>query len=325
MKIAVIKKTIIGSLLFFALSLCACKTVSDVESISKSGLFFDTVVTVTVYAPNKDKAELLADDCMDICSHYESLFNKNIATSDIAKINSSSGKSVNVDHDTALLIEEALDYSKKTGGKFDITINPVSVLWNFHEGLEHIPEKSELEKALSLVDHNKLTADTVNNTVTLSIPGGSIDPGGVAKGFIADKIADYLYEQKITGAIINMGGDIRLVGTKNGNDGFILALTLKDTSVATSGIYERALDSGGKRYHHIFDTKTGYSVDTDIESVTVITDRAVDADCLCTVCILEGYEKAAAYIESIPGTEAIFILTDKSVKITSGAEKCIRY
>ena len=164
-----------------------------------------------------------------------------------------------------------------------------------------------------------------------------MDPGGAAKGYVADRIAEYLNAQKITGAIINMGGDMRLIGQKSDggifnigiNDPFgkgscICSLSLTDKSVATSGTYERCFTKDGKTYHHILDTKTGYPADTDIVSATVITNDTEAADCLATACILLGSAKALPLIESLDYTEAVMILSDGTITQTSGAAAFIR-
>ena len=314
------------------ISLCGCDRSAIGKSTSKSGLYFDTVVSVEIYDSSSENTEDVLNGCMEICSHYENLFNKNIETSDIARINSNSGKSVKVDKDTVALLSEALKYCDSSDGLFDITINPVSSLWDFHEQNGDIPDASKIREALLLVDHNNIRIDEANNTVTLKKVGASIDIGAVAKGFIADRIADYLISCSVSSAIINMGGDMRLIGSKPSKEPFrigindpfgdgppLLVLSLSDISVATSGTYERYIMSNGKRYHHILDKNTGYSVQTDIESVTVITKRSVDADCLCTLCILLGYERASEFIEKTPETEAVFILSDGTVIGTPGA------
>ncbi len=303
--------------------------------VSVSGIYCDTIINIDIYGAGKD-SQTICDNCRNMCEHYQNLFDKNNPVSDIYAVNHSDSGKVSVDHDTALLLGKALVYSEKSDGLFDITIAPVSSLWDFHEENAHIPGDHEIMAALPLVDYTALSADPGNNTVTLK-KGMSIDPGGVAKGYIADRIAEYLLSCSITGAIINMGGDIRVIGTKPDNsmfsigindpfkDGTIgMALGISDMSVATSGIYERCFTSEGRTYHHILDPSTGYPVDTDIESVTVITESATDADCLCTLCILYGSEKAMELIENTEDTEAVMILTDNTMLTSSGASRFIR-
>lgn len=325
-----LKITVIS--LIFALCLISC---TKSAPVSKSGLYFDTIVSVELYGAGSD-ADALLDECMSMCDHYEKLFNKNISTSDIARINSSAGKSVTVDHDTVLMLSDTVKYSEMTHGRFDISVEPISKLWDFHDDKGVIPDPDKLKTACNHVGYKNIKIDTDADTVTLP-ECFSIDPGAVAKGFIADRIAKFLSDKHITGAIINMGGDMRLVGTKPGgsdfyigiNDPFdpgsvISTLSLNNICVATSGTYERCFINDGRKYHHILDPFTGYPADTDVESVTVISGTSFDCDCLCTVCILEGSQKSLELIESIPDTEAILILSDKTVLHSSGASTYIR-
>ena len=315
--------------------LAGCDQTSQ-SPYSRSGMYFDTVVSVDIYGPEEDP-DIILDECMNLCSHYEQLFDKNIPTSDIARINSGRASTTSVDHDTAVLIDKAIEYSRMTDGQFDITIAPVSALWDFHPGSEQIPSDADIRKALHFVDYHNITVDTVNDTVTTLTDNIRVDVGAVAKGYIADRIADHLGSYDIDGAIINMGGDIRMTGSKSDKENFIIgindpfdsgncieALSVSDTAVATSGLYERSFVTGRNRYHHILSVDTGYPVDTDVESVTVITADAVDADCLCTVAIISGSAKAMELMESLDSTEAILVLSDRSILMTSGAGRYIR-
>ena len=319
------------------MTLCGCARSGSAKAVSKSAVFFDTVVSVDIYPDNSAGSEEIAEKCLEICDHYQKLFDEKIKTSDIAKINSSAGQTVPVDHDTAVMISDALYYSSLSNGKFDITIDPVSDLWDFHEGTYRVPSDNDLEKACKLVDYRNVNADTKSNTVTLLSPGTSIDVGGAAKGYIADRIADYLKTQSITGAIINMGGDMYLLGTKPDKDlfnigindpdanGCVMSLYLSDCAVATSGTYERTITQNGQVYHHILDPRTGKSADTDIKSVTVISNSSMTSDCLCTVCILLGSDRSMQLIENLPDTEAIMILNDGSIIKSSGSDSLIRH
>ncbi|MCR5591420.1 MAG: FAD:protein FMN transferase [Lachnospiraceae bacterium] len=317
------------------LSLAACLSgcgLSGMPHAEKNGLFFDTVVSVEIYGKN---AEELAGQCMDKCAYYESIFDKNNPASDIARINSGGGSPVSVSSETVDLIKKSFKYSELSDGLFDITIGPVSSLWDFHKESEDIPSESDLKDACQKVGYKNVTVSDEDCTVTVP-EGYMIDAGAAAKGYIADRLAEFLSSDSITGAIINMGGDMRLVGTKpDGSlfnigindpeaDGVICAMYLSDESVATSGTYERCFYSGGKRYHHILDPKSGYPAETDIESVTVITPGALDSDCLCTVAIMLGSDRAIKLIESLDDTEAVILKTDGSILKTQGADSYIR-
>ncbi len=325
----------ISVIMLLASALAGCGRAAH---ITKSALFFDTVVSVELYGDDESALSAIADECMKMCGHYQELFDRHTAGSDIARINENSGQAVKVDPDTAELISKALEYSLLSNGEYDITIAPVSDLWDFHEGGNTIPDKDRLEKACRLVDHNNVSVDTSASTVTLLTEGSAIDVGGAAKGFVADRIASYLRGRSITGAIINMGGDMYLLGHKSDNKPFnigindpfnegqcVMSVSVSDMAVATSGTYERMFIKDGVRYHHILDPATGMSADTDIESVTVITKNALDSDCLCTVCLLLGSDEALKLIGSIPDTEVIMILTDSSIVMSEGASDYITH
>lgn len=315
-------------------SLAGCRN-STLPS-SASGVYFDTIVNIDIYGATQNDRERILDECMKMCARYQALFDKNTDTSDIARINHSDGTPVSVDKDTVSLILNADKYSVISNGRFDITIEPVSSLWDFHDDKGVIPDEKELEEAVSKVNHNNISVNEDDLTVTAK-DGAKLDPGGVAKGYIADRIAEYVSGCDITGAVINIGGDIQVVGAKPdeslfnigitdpGKNGVAAALTLSDTAVATSGTYERCFTANGKEYHHILDVQTGYPVSTDITSVTVVTKSAADADCLCTICILEGFRDAYELIEGTDDAEAVFILSDGSIKVTPGLDGKIRY
>ncbi len=332
----IIRSTVTFAIYILTLTLCGCSAHKDNTPYSRSGIYYDTIISVTLYGTEQSRANTILDECMTLCEHYEKLFDPDISTSDIAKINSSGSKPVKVDPDTIKCLQEALRYSEISNGKFDITIKPVSDLWDFHGESNIIPSSAAIGKAVSYVDYRKITVDPANNTVSLE-PGYSVELGACAKGFIAEKIKEYLSEKPITGAIINMGGDICLMGTKPDGSDYnigindpategepVMTLALHDICVATSGTYERCFESEGRIYHHILDTGTGYPVETDVLSVTVITGNALDSDCLCTLCVIEGSERALNLINSIPDTEAIIIRNDKKTLLSSGAGRYIK-
>ena len=331
----IIQKSLILSIIITSVTLSGCSLGINNTPVSRSGLYFDTIVSVTLYGAGSD-ADAILDECMAMCSRYEDLFDPNIITSDIAKINSSAGEKVYVDHDTAQCLIQTLAYSDISGGRFDITIKPVYDLWDWHANDPAVPPQERINAALPFVGYDKITVDPTDDTVTSSA-GTSVELGASAKGYIADKIGEYLKSQSITGAIINMGGDMSLIGSKPGGDAFTigindplrsgstaLTLYLTDTAVATSGTYERCFTYDGRKYHHILDTSTGYPVQTDIISATVICANALDSDCLCTLSVIEGSEEAMKLIEQTPGTEAVFILNDGRQLRSSGAGTYIR-
>ena len=237
---------------------------------------------------------------------------------------------VTVSKETAQLIETALDYSARSDGAFDITIAPLLDLWNFkpeqHEGT--VPDADQIQEALSHVDYKKVQLDGA--TVTLLDPQASIDLGGIAKGYIADRLRDYLISEGYDSALINLGGNILTVGAKPDGSAFRVGIrkpfsesgeqletvACKDRSVVTSGTYERYFEQDGKRYHHILSPSDGYPVENGLASVTILSPSSTDADALSTACFVLGPEKGLELIESLDGIEALFV-TDELEEISS--------
>ena len=225
--------------------------------------------------------------------------------------------------DTVIKIQ--ILYSELSGGAFDLTIEPVSALWDFKADKPTVPSSDAIAQAVSHVDYTKV--DIRDNTVTLEDPEAGIDLGAIAKGYIADQVKTYLKKQGIKHAIINLGGNVDVIGTKPDGSKYnigiqkpfdesgeaITSVQLKDQTVVTSGIYERYFKKNGKLYHHILDPRTGYPCENNLHSVSIITDSSTKADALSTTCFLLGYEKGMELIQSMDGVEAIFITDDEKV------------
>lgn len=300
------------------------------EPIRQTGFYFDTVISVTLY--DRTKTEELAH-CFELADRYEHYFSAKIKDSDISKINDAAGSPVAVHEETLALLEKGLDYARLSQGKFDITIGKLTGLWDFQAESPVVPQPSALKKAVANVDYHKVVIK--GNEVTLQNPQSAIDLGGIAKGYIADQMKEYLLSQGVTEGIINLGGNILTIGTKENGDAYtigiqkpfdetgapIVSLQVKDQSVVTSGTYERYFEQDGVLYHHILDTENGYPYDNGLVSVSVISKKSVDGDGLSTTCFALGLEKGMELIESQPHTEAIFITSDFELHCTSGIGK----
>lgn len=313
------------------LLLTGCQSRNDKsEPASESGVLFDTVISLQIYDQNGEK---LLKECFAMCEDFENRFSRTKSGSEISKINSSGGRPVNVSEDTADLINQGLKYSKLSGGRFDITIAPVVDLWDFKDKNPAVPSSRQLQAAVKKVDYR--TVEVKGSTVTLKNPEAAIDLGGIAKGYIADKLKDFLVKKGVKHAMINLGGNVLTVGSKPDNSTWnigiqkpfakkgeaITSVPASDSSVVSSGIYERYFKKGGRIYHHILDPETGYPVENNLYSVTILSDRSVDGDGLSTTCFALGLEKGMELIESIPDTEAVFITSDEKMHYTSGIRK----
>lgn len=285
-----------------------------------TGFYFDTVISITIYDSSSDE---LLDQCMELAAHYENLLSPNVEGSDIWNINHSSGAYVTVSDDTLSLLNTALFYARLSEGLVDPTIGSLSQLWNFgSDNQAVIPRQAAIESALSHIDYHMITIK--DHQVMLNDPDARIELGFIAKGFIADKMKEFLLSKGVTSALINLGGNVLTLGNKPDGAPFsigiqkpfgqsgetALTLTLSDMSVVSSGNYERYFEQDGLLYHHILSTQTGFPVESGLSQVTIISDSSTTGDALSTLCFILGYEKAASLLENYPEIQAIFITED---------------
>lgn len=308
------------------LSLTGCSNQETEKPLSETDFYFDTVVTITLY--DTQDTDILKN-CFDICKKYENLFSKTIATSDISILNRDKRLEV-TNPDTLDIIKDSLYYSELSEGKFDITTSTLSDLWNITGDNPKVPSQTDITNALTGVDYHNINID--GNVITLTNPGTSVDLGAIAKGYIADRLKEYLLSQNVHSAIIDLGGNILLVGDKPDGKAFsigiqkpftdrnetIAVVKASDISIVSSGSYERYFYQDDKLYHHILDPATGYPVDNSLTSVTIISNASVDGDGLSTSCFVLGPEKGMKLIESLENIEAVFIDKDNNISLSSG-------
>lgn len=312
--------------LLSAILLSGCTTLPKSESLTMTGTYFDTVVQIEVWGADQDMIE----HCRKMCETYEQMLSATIETSEISKINNADGEPVSVSDDTAELIEKGIEYGEISGGLFDITIAPASGLWNFTDNEDKtLPDPDELAEAVSHIDYRCVHVD--GNTVVLTDPEAQIDLGGIAKGYIADRLKEYLEGEGIEHALIDLGGNMLALGGRYDGTDFriglqkpfaetgtaMAALSINDQSVVTSGDYERYFEKDGVIYHHILAPSTGYPVQNDLDQVTIISERSVDGDALSTTCFAMGLEDGMELIRSLDGVEAIFVTKDGEIHTSS--------
>jgi thiamine biosynthesis lipoprotein len=288
---------------------------------------FNTVNTVVAYTDDLTIPKKIDS----LTKRYELLFSRTYPQSHLARINNALGKAVVVDLELAQFITLALEYCKESNGLFDITIGSVLRLWDFKGGV--VPDEQSIADALKEVDYQ--TVDVQGASVRLNNPKARIDLGGIAKGYIADKIIEMLSDHQVESGLVNLGGNVKVLGEKpDGNawnvgirlpesslyqagDKALASLFVRDSSVVTSGIYERAFIDQGRLYHHILDPKTGYPAQTDLLGATIVSEKSLDGDGYSTTLIILGLEKALQFIEDRPGLEAVFVTTDGEVLASS--------
>lgn len=318
---------------FSMLFLSACTLKKAVKPpISKSGFYFDTVITISLYGVDtSSKTERIFEECFSLCDKYEHLFSRTAKESDIWNINHSGGVPVSVAPETIELLTYALTYADSSNGKVDPTVASASSLWDFEATNPSLPAPALLEEACKHIDYHALVLDKENQTVTLTDPDAMLDLGFIAKGYIADVLKEYLLSAGIDSAILNLGGNVLCVGSKNhqpfqigiqypfgDNATPILTIPVSDQSVVTSGVYERYFRLEDTLYHHILSTTTGMPVDNSLLSVTILSDSSMEGDALSTTCFVLGLEDGLSLIESISNTEAVFITSDYQLHYSSG-------
>ena len=306
------------------LSACSAKQ-SGPDSVE--GFYFDTYISIRFYDPvNED----IKNGCLDLCDRYEQLFSPTIETSDICRINTGAGRPVKVDPDTIELLKEALYYSDLTGGAFSPAVKPLTDLWNVTGEDPQVPDEDSISEALKHTDPSVILIE--GDTVTLTDEHASVDPGGIAKGYVADKLKEYLESENVTHVLINLGGNVLAVGGKPDHSSFTIGIQKPfgpdgtaafsvgsfDDAVVSSGQYQRYFEENGKVYGHILDPSTGFPVDNDLLQVTVKASSSTMCDALSTACFVMGSEEGLAFIRSLEGVEAVF-MTENSGVISSDA------
>ena len=301
------------------------------EPITKSGFLLNTFVTLTVY--DNDQQEVL-EECMGLCREYEELLSKTMEGSDVYRINhrEAGTREMEVSEETAEVIEKGLYYSRLSGGAFDITIEPVSSLWDFTAAEPKVPDQELISQNLKNVGYEKISVS--GNNILFQDDETRIDLGAIAKGYIADRLKEYLESQGVESAIINLGGNVLCVGGRPDGKDFqigiqkpygersetVAAVAVNGMSVVSSGVYERHFVQDGINYHHILDPSTGYPYENGLTEVTILSEKSVDGDGLSTTCFSLGLEKGMELVDSLEGVWGIFITEDGELHYSEGME-----
>ena len=298
---------------------------ASVQSYVEEAFALDTFVSVTYYN-KKDRQSVL--DALELCRSYEKVFSCTDSESELYKLNEADYMEVS---DSLLsVIQTALDFSEKSGGKFDITMGGVSRLYGFSEPAPRVPDAQELQKVLSHTGYGLVTIE--GNFVSIADCETVIDLGAIAKGFIADEMQAFLLNQGVKHAIISLGGNILTLGGKpNGEDFKIgiqypekdsqqLVSTVRgsDISVVTSGVYERFFEADGRVYHHILDPENGLPAESGLLSVSIVGPVSMVCDALSTVCFTLGADAGMKLMEEFNDYEALFVTQDGEILTSSG-------
>ncbi|MBJ8325282.1 FAD:protein FMN transferase [Streptococcus pacificus] len=288
-----------------------------------------TVVQISIYHDNQKK---VLDEAIDYIKEMERLLSTNEEGSDVYRINHAKGEPTKVDDRTFELIKQALEMSKESEGKFDVSIGAVTNLWQIGSENARVPSDEEIKQALPMINYHDIVLNDSDKTVQIK-EGMTLELGGISKGYIADRVKEFLASKGVTTAIINLGGNVVVMGTSPNNaKGWKVGIQdpdkargvtvgsvyQEDSSIVTSGIYERYLEENGKRYHHILDPKTGYPIENQISGVTVFTKTSTQGDGLSTSLFLLGIDKGLELVNQTDGVEAVFIDKDHGIHLSDG-------
>ncbi|MCM1165376.1 MAG: FAD:protein FMN transferase [Lachnospiraceae bacterium] len=310
--------------IFLSIALClllaACSGAP--EEYSHDFFAMDTFMSVSAYG---GAAEEGVKSAARRITELEKKLSVTDESSELSALNR--GGAVAVSPETAELVSFALEIAEKTGGALDPTIYPVLRAWGFTTDENRVPSPEELSALLKNVGYERVTVD--GSTITLA-EGMMLDMGAVAKGYASDETARILRENGVTSALINLGGNIRLVGSRPDGSGWRLGikdssgsgnvgvLTVSDRAVVTSGSYERCFTADGKTYGHIIDPASGFPADNGLLSATVISEEGRLCDALSTALFVMGAERSVEFWRENKGFDFILITDNGEVLITNG-------
>lgn len=287
--------------------------------VEKTDFAMGAVISQNITGRN---AEETAEKIISEIEKRENAISWRIESSEIALLNKN--KTATVSDETRELLIALLDVCEKSSGAVDLTVGNLTELWNIGSESFKVPKNSKISESLKTVSWKNVEIN--GNKVTV---GGNqkIDLGFAGKGVACDDAAKILRENEISRAIINVGGSLCLYGKGEFTVGlrnplgdvsdYMAVLTLREGFVSTSGNYERYSEADGKKYHHILSTESGYPVENDLLSVTVVCSSGLLSDALSTACYCLGYEESLELLEEY-NAEAVFVFDTKEVRITDG-------
>jgi FAD:protein FMN transferase len=279
-----------------------------------------------------DQAQKWLTEACDRLIHYEQVFSANSDYSQLAALKKTAAK-IPVVVDPALyeLIKIGRDHSLEPSSFLNIAIGPLIKLWRIGFNEARVPNQEEINEVLERLDPADIVLNDEQHSVFFAKEGLEIDLGAIAKGYFSDKIMDFFKEKDPVSAMIDIGGNLLVYGEspKQNLDwhvgiqnpflprGHCVAkVKIRNQSVVTSGIYERTFEHNGNNYHHIFDSRSGYPVENNVASLTIISDKSLDCDLYTTKLFGLDPRRILAEVNKTEGMEAIVITVDGQLATT---------
>ncbi|WP_367752991.1 FAD:protein FMN transferase [Flavobacterium sp. WC2430] len=306
----------LSSCIFFFIAFATSAQVTQKRTLSMLGSPFEMIVV----AKDIPEADGYIDMAVAEVSRIEHLISDWIPTTPISEVNRNAGiKPVKVPQEVFDLVGRAIKISELTSGAFDISYASMDKIWKFDGSMTQMPTPEEIKNSVSKVGYKNIILDPKNTTIFLKNEGMKLGLGGIGQGFIADKIKTMLIGKGVVAGIVNISGDINTwgkqldgekwkVGIKNpmNKDKIFATFPLEDSSVETSGSYEKYVTFNGKRYSHIIDTRTGYPA-SGVISVSVFAKSTELADALATGIFVLGVDVGLDLVNQLPGIGCIYV------------------
>ena len=296
-----------------------------------------THISIKTYG---DYDESILEDCVDLLYHYNSIFSMYDKDAELYKFNANkSSEFIKVSDDLFYLISQGIKHSLPEDSRLNICISPLVKLWNIGFPGASIPDKEDIQTVLEYTNPSLIVLDKENKGIKKENKNVEIDLGALAKGYTADKLIEFLEKSGVKSAMVNLGGNIKVSGLalhnpdlyfhiglqnpKEKRGQHLLKLLLNDKSIVTSGIYERKLETNEKIYHHILDPKTGYPIESDMASISVISDTSLDGEIWTSRLFGKTFEEIEK-TSKIENIDIIVIYKDNTIKYTNGVKKYLR-
>jgi FAD:protein FMN transferase len=299
----------------------------DTITVSDSRLTLGTVVEITLIGKDKRVLDEALTAAFSRITEIEKVTDRFTGGSEVSAINRRKAPGpIPVSADMLRMLTISRAVSDLTGGAFDVTVAPLVDIWGFDVG-GRLPTPKEIERERARVDYHRVIIDEDLAQITLPDDSVRLDLGGIAQGYAAGEIEKIIRDRGISGGVINISGDIIVIGDKMGKpwrigvqnprdtNKLVAVINAKDIAIVTSGDYERCFFVDGVRYHHILDPKTGYPA-RGCASVTVVTRDVALADALSTAIFVLGPEAGRTLAETIPGVD-VLIVTDDGKRIST--------
>ena len=294
----------------FLLALPAAYGQQELLRLEKSADAMGSTYSIALYGYDRVKMEAAADAAFDEVRRLDDLLSNYQPGSQWSEVNrNAAAKPVKISAELFQLLSACIQYSRESEGAFDITVGPLMKVWGFYKGSGHLPHKPEIAAALAKVGYRHILLDRVAQTVRFSRPGVEMDPGGVGKGYAVDRMVDVLRQNGIRTALVaGSGSSIYGMGAPPDepkgwpvkikdpwdNRKTLAEVWLKDSSMSTSGSYEKFFRAEGKIYAHIMDPRTGYPAQGSV-SVSVLAPRTVDSEVWAKPYFINGRQWAGKH------------------------------